>query len=267
MLQLERSDKFSTYEGKGNQMAVTPQDAATIMLIRNAPSRKGIEVLMVQRSTESDFCPGVYVFPGGALETADYAQQIEEICSGLTLEQAQRIIEDAPRPEKALGLFVAAIREVFEEVGIILAYRDGSLITLNTEDERRFAAYRSQIHQGSLSFTDLIRQERLALATDQIFYFAHLITPPPSPIRFNTRFFVAPAPQHQNPLHDALETIDCRWINPQEALEGYKRREFPVILPTIRNLEALAGFPSVDTVISSARSRKVTLGSLWPGTA
>jgi len=218
---------------------------------------------MVQRSAQSDFLPGVYVFPGGMLEPTDYAPRVDELCSGITPEQARHIISDIPQPEKALGLLVAAIREVFEEVRILLAYRNSNgLVPFNAEKERQFTEYRRQMQEGSLSFLEMIRSEGLTLATDQIFYFAHFITPPISPIRFDTRFFVAPAPPCQDPLHDALETSSSRWVTPEEALEGHKRQEFPMILPTIYNIEALAHFSSVDEAIASARNREVTFTSL-----
>jgi 8-oxo-dGTP pyrophosphatase MutT (NUDIX family) len=236
-----------------------PRDAATVMLICDvAQPQAGIEVLMVRRHIKSNFAPGAYVFPGGAVETEDYAPQIEEICSGLTLQQAQNIIKDAVSPERALGLFVTAIRETFEEVRLLLAYQEsGNLITFNEEEEARFAEYRKQIKGNLISFREMIRRERLALATDCLFYFAHWITPEISPLRFDTRFFVALAPSNQKPVHDMLETTAAIWITPREALEKYERKDFLLLPPTISNLKSLAEFYSVDQVVLSTRDKEI----------
>jgi 8-oxo-dGTP pyrophosphatase MutT (NUDIX family) len=243
---------------KLNKGAV-PRDAATVMIIRDASQpQTGIEVLMVRRHTKSNFAPGAYVFPGGAVETEDYAPQIAEICSSLTLQQAQNIIKDAASPERALGFFVAAIRETFEEVRILFAYQEsGNLITFNEEEEARFAEYRNHMRGNLISFGEMIRRERLALAADRLFYFAHWITPEISPLRFDTRFFVAPAPSNQKPVHDMLETTANIWITPREALERYDRKEFLLLPPTISNLKSLAEFYSVDQVILSTRAKEV----------
>lgn len=248
-------------------MPATPRNAATVMLIRDS-DRQEMEVLMVQRSLESDFCPGVYVFPGGALEPADYAPGVEELCSGMSSAQARSIIKDAGTDGQALGLFVAGIREVFEEVRLLLAYQGkGQTLAFSIEEETRFSDHRRSLEAGDFSFTEMVRRERLTLAVDRLAYFAHFITPPASPIRFSTRFFVAVAPPGQIPEHDERETTGSRWITPRAALEGSARGQFPLIRPTIVNLQALAAFSSCDEVLADARSRDVAVANLNVGPA
>lgn len=248
-------------------MPATPRAAATVMLIRDS-DRKEIEVLMVQRSLESDFCPGVYVFPGGALEPSDYAPGVEELCSGMDRAQARSIIRDAGADGQALGLFVAGIREVFEEVRLLLAYHAGGrTLAFSGEGETRFSDHRRRLAQGDLSFTQMVQREGLTLAVDRLAYFAHFITPPASPIRFSTRFFVAAAPPGQTPEHDARETTGSCWISPKAALAGSAGGQFPLIRPTIVNLQTLAAFSSCDEVLAHARSRDVAVTTLNAGPA
>lgn len=240
-------------------MTTTPRDAATLILLRDADrSETDIEVLMLRRHLNSTSFPGAYVFPGGTVKTADYAPHVAGICPGLTFQQAEEIIIGASPREKALGFFVAAIRETFEEAGILLAYRDSPhLIAFDKEQQMRFAKYRGQVQEDPSSFAAIIQKEGLKLATERLFYFAHWITPEVAPVRFDTRFFVAVAPPNQEALHDASETTAHRWITPREVLDEHRRDGLPVLFPTLSNIETLAQFSSVDEVIDSTRDREV----------
>lgn len=240
-------------------MVAIPKDASTIVLMRDINSSgAGPELLMLRRHTKSSFLPGAYVFPGGTVEVADCVNQVEEICHGLTFRQARNIIYDASSPEKALGFFVAAIREAFEEAGVLLAYREcPDLIAISEEQKARFAGYRRQVREDPFSFLAIVQKEGLRLATDRLFYFAHWITPEIMPIRFDTRFFVAAAPPNQEALYDALETTDSKWITPQEVVEEHKKGRLNVAFPTLCNIRALAEFSSVEEVIASTQGKEV----------
>ena len=240
-------------------MVAIPKDAATIVLMRDpSGSRSGLEILMLQRHMKSRFLPGAYVFPGGVLEAADYTREAEGICQGLTSLQAHSIIRDASPPEKALGFFVAAAREAFEEAGILLAYDpSGDLVAIAEEQTPRFTEYRAQVQKDPACFPGLIRKEQLALAADRLFYFAHWITPEIAPIRFDTRFFVAVAPPEQKAMHDALETTDSKWISPQQVLERHREGRLNVPFPTYCNVKALAQFSGIEEVIASCRGKEV----------
>jgi 8-oxo-dGTP pyrophosphatase MutT (NUDIX family) len=240
-------------------VVAVPRDAATLILMRDA-ARSGarLEILMLRRHSNSAFLPGAYVFPGGRVETADYAREVEGVCQGLTSGQAQSIIDGASPPEKALGFFVSAMREAFEEAGILLAYRESpDLIAINEEDKTRFSQYRKQVQKDPSSFAAMVRSEGARLAVDRLFYFAHWITPEIVPIRFDTRFFVAEAPPDQEALYDTLETTDSLWITPQEVLEKRRKGELDVPFPTFCNVRTLAEFSGVEEVIASTVSKEV----------
>lgn len=243
-------------------MIAIPRDAATLILMRDVVrARTGIEILLVRRHAKSAFMPGAYVFPGGAVETADYTRQAERICHGLSFEQAQEIIADTSPPEKALGFYVAAIRETFEEAGILLAHRGTSnVITFSKDEKVRFTEYRSQVRKDPFSFVTITEREGLKLATESLFYFAHWITPEVSPIRFDARFFVSAAPSKQEVLCDAVETTDHVWISPQKALKK-QGADFCLPPPTLSSITVLAQFSSVAEVVAWTREKDILIST------
>jgi len=239
-------------------MPAEARDAASLILLRDRPSGGGVEVLMVKRHARSGFAGDMQVFPGGAVDEGDCGEGIAELCDGLGVEEAMSIISDAPDPARALGFFVAAIRETFEEAGILLAREaSGELVSFTGERADHIISYRDAIREEKLSFNEMIAREGLKLAVDSLVYFAHWITPEFSPIRFDTHFFLAPAPLHQNALHDDFETTDHLWIAPGEALERSEDGDFPMLPPTIVNLMALVRFTSVEMALSSAEGKDV----------
>ncbi len=239
-------------------MVATPRDAATLILMRDVDRAKtGIEILLVRRHQNSVFMPGFYVFPGGRLETADYSLQADKICHGLSFQQARDTIPDSSPPEKALGFFVAAIRETFEEAGILLAYREtANIIAFSEEEKVRFTRYRAQVRKDPFSFAPIIERERLKLAAENLFYFAHWITPEISPIRFDARFFVSVAPSNQEVLCDAQETTEHVWISPKKALKK-QGPDFFLAPPTLASISMLAEFSSADEVIAWTRDQDI----------
>ncbi len=239
-------------------MVAIPRDAATLILMRDVDrARTGIEILLVRRHSRSAFMPGFYVFPGGRVETADYTPQAGEICHGLSFRQARDAIPDSSPPEKALGFFVAAIRETFEEAGILLAYREtANVIALSEEEKERFTRYRAQVRKDPFSFATIIEGERLKLAAENLFYFAHWITPEISPIRFDARFFVSVAPSNQEVLCDALETTEHVWISPRKALKK-QGPDFFLAPPTLASITRLAEFSSADEVIAWTKDQDI----------
>jgi 8-oxo-dGTP pyrophosphatase MutT (NUDIX family) len=239
-------------------MIAEPRDAATLILMRDTNrARGGFEILMVRRHTKSAFMPGAYVFPGGRIEDADYTREAERICHGLSFKQAQDIIAGTDPPEKALAFFVAAIRETFEEAGILLAYQGiPDFVAFNEDQKMRFAEYRKEVRKDPFSFTKIIGREGLKLATEKLFYFAHWITPEISPIRYDARFFVAAVPAKQEALEDTFETTAHMWISPKKVLKEHKRG-LPLPFATLSNITVLAQFSSVDEVIASTRNKEI----------
>jgi 8-oxo-dGTP pyrophosphatase MutT (NUDIX family) len=242
-------------------VAVIPEDAATVILLREPPveTDEGFEVLMVLRHARSQFVPEAYVFPGGKLDATDCSSGWEEFCRGITPASARERLEGSLSPERALGSWVAGIRETFEEAGILLAvHRDGSLVHANMPaDIERFGRHRRDLIENRRSFIDMIREERLLLAGDELHYFSHWITPEILPIRYDVRFFVARAPSHQSAVHDGVEVIEHVWRTPRAMLSDYSGRRFNMVLPTLVTIETLAGFQTIDEVIASTKNKKI----------
>jgi 8-oxo-dGTP pyrophosphatase MutT (NUDIX family) len=241
-------------------MAVQVRDAATVMLVRDgvAPGPDGsvLEVFMLRRNLDSDFVGGAYVFPGGAVDPDDRLAHLEDVCRGRTDAEASALlgIPDDPMDDGGLAFWVAAVRECFEEAGVLLAYdASGDIVRLDDPAvAARFAEHRRAVDHGERRLVDVCREEGLQLAVDTIHYFSHWITPVGPPRRYDTRFFVAAAPVAQEALHDDRETIANCWTRPADALERHRRREFDMILPTIRNLEAIGRFATAGDLLRAA---------------
>ena len=175
---------------------MTAREAASVILVRDAPV--GFEVLLLQRHPNSRFSPGAYAFPGGRVEASDAAPAVEVRCRGLDRAEAARQLPDVKPPERAIGFWVAALREAFEEAGILLAYGpDARPVELTTLDDAR--AHRARCREDSARFGQLLTDLDLTLATDRVAYWAHWITPEERPIRYDTRFFVATARRRPGP--------------------------------------------------------------------
>ena len=226
---------------------VTPLPAATLVLLRD--TSPGVEVLLMQRHRASKFAGGDYVFPGGKVEVDDNPEDAAAWCAGMDPQRAAARIGLAGDPKTALGNWIGAIRETFEEVGVLLAYdASGAWARL---DAQRFAKYQAACNEDNQAFWDMIKAERFTLATDRLVYFAHWITPEESPYRYDTRFFAAPMPDTQTPAADTREVIDMRWLSPKGALEAFKRGEISLRNPTVQNLKLV-----------DAASAKESLGAL-----
>jgi 8-oxo-dGTP pyrophosphatase MutT (NUDIX family) len=234
-----------------------PSRAATLVLLRDQPGR-AVETLLVKRHSRSRFAGGDYVFAGGKVEANDMPADAERFCRGLGAEEAARRLGGGLPPRDALGFWVGAIREAFEEVGLLLAYgSDGTPLAFEPGARERFAAHRAACQASNRAFFEVLRAEGLTLATDRLVYFAHWITPEENPIRFDTRFFAAPAPGGQEPDPDGHEIVDARWLVPAEALAARERGEISLRTPTMKNLELLTDGGSAATVLAALERRPV----------
>lgn len=242
-------------------MAILPSDAATVMLLRTCPDKnlKDIEILLVLRNRRSHFVPGYHVFPGGGLDSQDYEPGLERFIQGLDRSRAGKILPDMSHPEKALGAWVAGIRETFEEVGMLIACKkDGTPVSIRTEeDKRRFSRYRKAQNDGEMKFSRMLELENLLLPLNQLHYFSHWITPEPFPMRYDVRFFVAQAPEHQAVMHDGVELTGHFWMRPSEALKLYEQGKLDMVLPQIMTLQDIARFRTIADVLASAKKRHV----------
>ncbi|MFV1989551.1 MAG: hypothetical protein ACC652_02285 [Acidimicrobiales bacterium] len=231
-------------------MTMAIRDAATVMLMRDSP--EGMQVFMLRRNLNSDFVGGAYVFPGGAVDLADRDDpELNEICVGRDGGRANELLG---LEEGALAFWVAAIRECFEEAGVLLAQDDtGGFVSFADADvAARFDEHRRAVDSGDRRLADVCRAEGLVLPLGDIHYFAHWITPRGPTRRYDTRFYVCMAPEEQVPLHDNRETVASLWVNPNEALAMHARGELDLILPTIKNLEAIGRFDRAADLLAAA---------------
>lgn len=232
---------------------IVPRPAATITVVRDAA--QGFEVLMMQRNLKAGFMPGAYVFPGGAIDAEDRDPELYALCEGLDDAAASRRLG---LERDGLSYWVAAIRECFEEAGLLLCYdRSGALVALDQPAlEERFVAHRAALNAGAKGWLALCREEGLRLAADRLTYYSHWITPTTAPKRFDTRFFVVEAPPRQSPLHDAGELIDQLWVTPQDAIARDDAGTFHLRTPTKVTLRQLARSPDTRTLISTLGAQK-----------
>lgn len=228
---------------------VEVRDAATVMLVRDAS--RGPEVFLLQRNPSNVFVGGAYVFPGGAVDPEDRDTGLEAFCAGLTDRDASAALG---LEGGGLAFWVAAIRECFEECGILLAYdRDGRPLRFDDPPvAERFAEHRARVDQGDRLLADVCGAEGLTLATDRLGFVSRWITPEGPPRRYDTRFFVAPAPSGQVGTHDGREAVADVWMRPADAIARAAAGEIPLIEPTLANLDTIARFGTTDEVLAGA---------------
>jgi 8-oxo-dGTP pyrophosphatase MutT (NUDIX family) len=228
-----------------------PREASTVIILRPAIDREHgpFEALMVQRHPDSLFVPDCYVFPGGCIDDDDCSQEIASFCRGLDRQKAFQILVDMPTEAMALGAWVAATRETFEETGLFLSS--------DPHDRPALNCYRRQLLDGETSFTDILKREKWTLSMDRLYYFAHWITPEFLPYRYDVRFFVTVAPEDQEATHDGIELTGLTWITPRRALAEYEENRFNMVLPTIMTLRELVRFNSIEAVIQSVVEKNV----------
>jgi len=216
---------------------------------------------MERRHLQSGFVGGAYVFPGGRVDPADAIDAA--LCAGLDeITASQRLGLGAG----GLAHYVAAIRECFEEAGVLLAYdRSGALLDFSDPaTEAHFKVLRDRLNAGTTTLLDVADREHLTLATDRIAYWSHWITPLGEPRRYDTRFFVTRAPEGQAGSHDDWELTDSAWVAPEEAIERAVRGEWLIIFPTLMNLRTLARHDTADAAVEWATRQPLPLTANLP---
>ena len=229
-----------------------PRLSATIVVVRDGPG--GPEVLLSRRAESTDHTSGAWVFPGGILDPGDRAAHAA--CVGLDDAQASRRLG---LDHGGLDFWVAAIRECFEESGLLFAYATkGGLVDLDGADAARLAAWRGTLHRRERTIAALCETETIQLATDRLVYLSHWLTPLGRPKRYDTRFFIAAAPAAQTALFDGTEMLEQLWIAPAEALA--RTASLKLLTPTQKTLEAITRFPDVASLMAwAAAPRAVSL--------
>ena len=239
-------------------MAVIPKKAATVIVLRDKKP-EGFDVFLLKRHEKSSFMGGNYVYPGGRVDRDDGSVELCSLSKGMTLEGAQRHFGGIFSQEESFAHWIAAIRELFEEAGVLLAYdQRGNLLQLRDRDEReKFLHYRELLQKGKINIGEMAQKEDLVLALDQLHYYAHWITPEARPERFDTRFFLARYPSGQEASHDQKETTAGIWMTPQRALEENLKGDVILSPPTLKTLEDLSRFKSIDEVFNSQRKEDI----------
>jgi 8-oxo-dGTP pyrophosphatase MutT (NUDIX family) len=238
-----------------------PRPAATVILIRPAVS-KGVEVFMMRRAKGQSFMAGAFVFPGGRLDASDLDPVLIERANGFTADQAREALKETDLdPATAMGLYFAAVRETYEEAGVLLAKtRDGNMIDLADPDlADRFENYRRRLHDRQMTLRDLAEAEDLLFSLDRLIPYAHWITPPVESKRYDTRFFLVKAPANQSPRHDNVELTSSKWFHPVEALEEQRNGRILLMPPTLRTLEELEAMDSVEASFSLAQKSNLDI--------
>ncbi|MFN8543728.1 MAG: NUDIX domain-containing protein [Candidatus Binatia bacterium] len=238
----------------GDREPAVPLPSSTVILLREDAGGDGaFSVLLLERHGSIAF-PGAHAFPGGVVDPGD------EDAPGAELPREQRWApsEEGDGPPHALRYWVAAVRELFEEVGILLAERRGAPLVGPLPDDVH--ALRARLHRGE-SFGRLLAESGLRPATHALHYFARWITPRMNPRRWDTRFLVGRLPEGQEAIVDGTETVSCAWFTPRAALAAYEEGRIQLIPPTVLTLDDLARFASVDAVVADARARIVRAAS------
>ncbi len=232
--------------------AVPVRDAATVMLLRDGDH--GIEVCMLQRNLDSDFVGGAYVFPGGGVDEEDASVEARSVCTGRDDIEASSLVGV---DRGGLAFWVAAIRESFEEAGLLLALdANGEPLRLDDRDRiRRFGHHRVAVDSGRRRLAEICVEEQLALDVGALHYFSRWVTPLGAPRRYDTRFFVAAAPEQQRALHDDREVIGTRWLTPAAALADLEAGRMTMIFPTVRTMVALDRFDTASDVLEHAAAQ------------
>src|SRR5262245_3974429 len=227
-----------------------PRPSSTVILLRDEPAGDGpFSVLLLERHGSIAF-PGATVFPGGVVDPGDAE------AGGASLPATQRWAPagEGDRPPDALPYWIAAVRELSEEVGILLAIRDGR--PLRGPLPAELAELRARAGAGE-PFATVLASAGLVAAAAELFYFARWITPVANPRRWDTRFLVARLPEGQLACPDGTETVSCSWMTPRAALAAYEAGRISLIPPTVRTLDDLARFSSADAVLADAARRVV----------
>ncbi len=238
--------------------------AASAILLREGLGDEPIEVYMLRRPDTARFAPGAYSFPGGVLdpEDLDLARELVLPLPGGTdiaaLHRRMAAQSLFPSPDAATSgaLLACAARELFEEAGVLVA-REESGGLLPFDNEARWAATREEVLAGTRGFGDVLREDNLTLAPDDLIYFSHWITPESSRIRFDAHFFLTALPPGQLATHWAGEMAAGAWFGPRDGLARYASGAMTMLTVQPRHLERFADFDTLDALLAFARTKPV----------
>lgn len=239
--------------------AVPVRNAATVMILSGDDDP---HVLMLKRNARSIFVGDMWVYPGGAVDPEDATEVADETVSGLTDDEASFSIGIE---RGGIAFWVAALRETFEEAGILLAHHDhpvdvedprdlpSGIIDLSPPDvAERFSQYRDEVNAGERDFIKTVRSEDLLLDGNNVYFIGRWVTPLGSPRRYDTRFFLTAMPDGQIPLPDHDEAVEHQWVRPADAIRRNEIGDMVMMTPTIGMLHRLARFETIDEAVAAA---------------
>ncbi|MHA1914834.1 MAG: NUDIX hydrolase [Promethearchaeota archaeon] len=238
-------------------MPIEPKIASTVVLLRNrvpdsdSEDNCEFEVFMAKRHQNARFMSEHHVFPGGGIDDQDLTEESRARLIGIdnsVIDNLKDVCEDPA------NLWIIAIRELFEETGILIATNETGSFTEKIQGRRKkFKKYQRGLQKKRKTMTGVLTKEDLFYAADNLRYFGRLITPPMSPIRFDTQFFICKFPQNQSINLFKDELTESLWGSPKQLLTSYKKREIKLIFPQYSTLQRLSKFKTVQEVFDSAK--------------
>lgn len=248
-------DNFAASIETPPDVPATPRPAATIVLMRDAVG--GMEVLLMRRNRSAGFVPGAYVFPGGRVDGTDALPAALRKLDDLTTDSAAERLGLRNADPPAIAYYLAALREAFEETGILVGLRSDGSAPPSAAEDTRVDEIRNELMEDRVSFAEAISLLQCRIAGDSVEYIAHWITPEPEPRRYDTRFFAAKVRAGSDAIVDPREMTDAVWVAPEEALHRCDRGELPMVFPTIKTLEQMADYATADAALDGFGGRPV----------
>jgi 8-oxo-dGTP pyrophosphatase MutT (NUDIX family) len=231
---------------------VRPRPAATVILLRESATAP--EILLLKRNRSTGFVPGAYVFPGGRVDEADNSPACSERWSNLSREEADQRLELGPdAPVSGIAFYTAALREAFEETGLLLTQPFASAQASGSP----FASGREALLEDRGSWSRFLEDHDLCMDGNRVEYVAHWVTPVVEPRRYDTRFFAAVVPEDARARIDPREMVDAVWLTAADALDRHRAGGLPMIFPTIRTLEDLSDFSSAGSLLAHYRETRI----------
>lgn len=239
-------------------MVAIPKKAATVILLSEIKP-EGFEVFLLKRHEKNSFMGGNFVYPGGRVDRDDGSMDICSRSKGVSPEEAHQILGRSVPPDESIAHWIAGVRELFEEAGVLFAYdQSGNPFHLKNQRQReKFLNYRDLLQEDKLTICQLVQEEGLLLALDQLYYYAHWITPEARSERFDTRFYLAYHPEGQEATYDKKETTVGVWLTPKKALEENLKGAVALSPPTLKTLEDLSRFRSIGEIFNSLKTNEI----------
>ena len=241
--------------GEAVEETIPTIPAATIVLMHDG--KHGLEVLLLRRNQNARFAPGAYVFPGGRVDPVDGEVAILDRVGGLTTKTAALRLKLTGSQPPAIAYYVAALREAFEESGILVALRADGSIPPTAAENKSVRTLREDLMAGRIHFKDVLVEMDCRLSGNALQYVAHWITPVSWPVRFDTHFFAAQLPNKREYLVDRREMTEGLWITPDNAIRRHEAGSLPMILPTITTLERLTTYERTEEALAALAKEQV----------